>query len=176
MNFVRRAFLAAALVSTVGSLAAQEISPPKGVADFRSLHELLEVVPKHVLAQLKTPKDAGSARMTANAAFADKALHKWVTLKVRVKKWEPFEAPGVVPIKYRVEAEEESANASGVIIPVQTWVNLGADAEPIVTNLAHGEDLTVTAFLNRVEITDTPGGELKLNLELARTKVKPKQP
>jgi hypothetical protein len=95
-------------------------------------------------------------------------------LKVRVKKWEPFEAEGVVPIKFRVEAEDETVNASGAVIVVHTWVNLGADAEPIITKLTRGAEITVTSFLNRVELANDQGEGLKLELALARTKVKAK--
>ena len=177
MSFIRLTFLAITLalaLALAGSVpAAEETSPPKGVADFRSLKELLEVVPKHVLVELKSPKDMEAAKAKANAAFEQKALFKWITLKIKVAKCEPFEAEGVIPIKYRVEAQEETANVSGTAVGVHIWVNLGADAEKIVPRLVRGAELTVTSYLNRVELTNNPGEEMKLNLVMARTKVKP---
>ena len=177
MNFVRPAFLAFALALAVAThlfAAGEETSPQKGVADFRSLKELLDVIPQHVRGQLKSPKEMEAARLAANAALTEKAVYKWITVKIRVNKWEPYEAEGVIPIKYRVEAQDETVNVSGTVISVHIWVNLGADAEPIVTKLARGSEITVTSYLNRVELTRNAGDELKLEVQMARTKIKAK--
>jgi len=175
MNFICLPFLAATLALVVAVQAAEEIAPPNGVADFNSVKDILDLVPKRALMQLKNPREIEAAKTTANAAFAQRALHKWITLKIRIKKWQPYEAQGVIPSKYRVEAEEEIANVSGALVGVRAWVNLGAAAEPIITKMVHGEELTVTSYLNRVELAANPGdAQVKLNLELSRTTIKPK--
>ena len=132
------------------------------------------MIPQHVRGQLKSPNEMEAAKAAANAAFAEKAVYKWITVKIKVNKWEPFQADGVIPVKYRLEAQDETVNVSGTAISVHMWVNLGADAEPIVTKLARGSEITVTSYLNRVELTGNPGEELKLEVQMARTKIKAK--
>ena len=174
MNFLRLTPLAAALAITLAARASDDIAPPNGVVNFHSVKEIVDLVPKHALMQVKIPTQAEAAKTEANAALAQNAEGKWVSWKVKVVKWEPWDARGVVPSKFRIETQDLPMNVGGTAFSVRMLVYLGAEAEPAVTKLNKGAEITVTSYLNRVDLTSNKGEVPKLNLDMTRTKIEGK--
>jgi hypothetical protein len=175
MNSIRLTLLIVGLnaVSALVASAADETAPPNGVVNFHSAKEIVDLIPRQAMMQLKIPTQAEAAKTAANAALSQNALDKWVSWKVKVVKWEPWDSPGVVPNKFRISVADQNMNVNGTLIGVRMLVYLGADAEPIVTKLNKGADVTVTSFLNRVDVTNNKAEGLKVNLDMTRTKIEP---
>ena len=173
MNFPRLTPLVAILVFTLAA-QADDIAPPNGVVDFHSVKEIVDLVPRQALMQLKIPTQMEAAKTAANSALSQNALNKWVTWKVKVQKWEPWDAPGVVPSKFRISVPEQTMNVNGTVFGVRMMIYLGADAEPVVTKLNKGTEITVTSFLNRVDFTTNKAEGTKLNFDMTRTKIEAK--
>ena len=171
MNFIRFSSLLVFIAVSVPAKAADETAPPNGVANFHSVKEIVDLVPRQTLMQLKIQSQMESARTAANAALVQSAKDKWLTCKVKVVKWEPWDSPGVVPSKFRIDAQEQMMNINGVTFGARMMVYLGADAEDVVTKLNKGAEVTVTSYLNRVDFTNNKGEGTKLNLDMTRTKI-----
>jgi hypothetical protein len=174
MNFIRLLPLITAMAVALAADAADDTSPPNGVVNFHAVKEIVDLVPKHALMQLKLPTQMETAKTEANTALTQNAEGKWVTWKVKVVKWEPWDARGVVPSKFRITTQEQPMNVNGTVFGVRMTVFLGADAEPVVTKLNKGAEVTVTSYLNQVDFTSNKGEGIKLNLDMTRTKIEAK--
>jgi hypothetical protein len=171
MNLVRPASLIAGAVACLIANFANAQNAPQEAPTFHSVKEVVELVPKKTIMQMKVPTQMEAAKTEANGLLAQNALGKFATWKIKVVKWSPWDAPGVVPSKFRVDALEQTVNVNGAVIGVRMMVYLPADAEAIVTKLSRGSEATVTGHLNRVDFTNNKGEGLKLNFDMTRTKI-----
>jgi hypothetical protein len=138
---------------------------------FHSVKELADLVPRKTIAQMKVSTQTEAAKTEANGLFVQNAVGKYATWKIKVVKWMPWDAPGVVPSKFRIEALEQTVNINGTPVGVRMWIYLPADAESVVTKLSRGSEATVTGHLNRVDFTTNKGEGVKLNIDMMRTKI-----
>jgi hypothetical protein len=173
MNPIRTSLIAAAVACLVAS-SAQAQNAPQDAPAFHSVKEVVDLVPKKTIMQLKVTSEMEAAKTEANGLLAQNAVGKFATWKIKVVKWTPWDAPGVVPSKFRVDALEQTINVNGSVIGVRMMIYLPAEAEPIVTKLSRGSEATVTGHLNRVDFTTNKGEGIKLNFDMTRTKIEPR--
>jgi len=174
MNFIRLLLLIPVITVAFVAQAADEVAPPNGIVKFHAVKEIIDLVPKQTIMQLKIPSQMEAAKTAANTALSENALGNWVTWKVKVLNWEPWDSPGVVPNKFRISVPDQTMNVNGTVFGVRILVYLGADAGPIVTKLKKGAEVTVTSYLNRVDFTTNKPEGLKFNLDMMRTQIEAK--
>jgi hypothetical protein len=160
--------LIAIAVASIASAPAQDA--PEAPA-FHSVRELADLIPHKTIMQLKVPSQMEAAMTEANGLLAQNAVDKYATWKIKVVSWVPWDAPGVVPSKFRISTLEQAINVNGSVIGVRMMVYLPAEAEPMVKKLSRGSEATVTGHLNGVNFTNNKGEGLKLNVEMRRTKI-----
>jgi hypothetical protein len=98
-------------------------------------------------------------------------LGKIASWKVKVVKWEPWDAPGEVPSKFSIQPVDQLMNVKGVPLGVRMWIYLPAEAGPVVTKFAKSAEVTVTGNLLRADLTTNKSEGLKLNFDMTKTKI-----
>src|SRR5436190_13257101 len=82
------------LASTAATALAQSKPAAKDTSQFHSLKEIMNLVPKQTLIQLKVATKSEAARLSANKIFSEKAQNMNATLKVRVEGYQPWQYEG----------------------------------------------------------------------------------
>lgn len=165
---------AVAFALVANATNTNDTAPPNGIADFRSVKEIVDLVPPDAIMQLKVPARREAAKTDANLTLARYAVGKWVSWKVKVGQWPAWDSPWVMPNKSRIDVPEQAMNVDGTVFGVRMMVYLGAEAEPIAAKLHKGDEVTMTSYLHKAAFTIDKEEGLTLNLGLSRTQIEPK--
>lgn len=171
MTSTRLLFLAAFVSAQFFGNIAPAQETPKNGGDFHSAKDIIDLIPHPMVMRLKVASQMEAAKGEANAILEKGARTKTATLKVKAVRWEPWDAPGEVPSKFRLQPLDQTINVNGTAIGVRMWIYLPAEAGPALAKVFRGSELTITGFLNRADFTTNKGEGLKLNLDITRTKI-----
>jgi len=168
-----RLLMLAAFVSSqfLGNAVVVAQDAPKNAGDFHSAKEIVDLIPHAVIMRLKVASQMDAAKSEANAILEKGARTKTATLKVKVVRWEPWDAAGEVPSKFRLQPVDQTVNVNGAAIVVRVWLYLPAEAGPALAKAFRGSELTITGFLNRVDFTTNKGEGPRLNIDITRTTI-----
>jgi hypothetical protein len=159
-------------LACVSNPAAAQNKPgaPRDLSQFHSIKEIIDLIAKQTLLQLKVPVKSEAARAVANEILARKAVNTRVTFKVRVETWQPWSSPGN-PDKFTITAPSQTMNFSGVAMNIQTWMSVPPEGEIGLAGLQKGRDATVTGEIGRAQISNNPSEGLVFHLSLRHSLV-----
>lgn len=152
-----------------GMNAAAQTKPEAGAPEsFHTVKEILDLVPKETLKQLKVPGKGEAARKSANQLLAQKALRKNATFKVKTLNWLPWKHE-LNPDKIHVLVPQQFVDTGGSKLPLNLWVTVADDKDPGLAKSTKGQEITLAGQLVEVEFRINPtnpsvGLEFHVNL------------
>lgn len=145
--------------------AQNKAAAPKDQSQFHSIKEIIDLIPKKTLLELKVPVKSRTAQASANEVLARKAVNMRATLKVRVGSWQPWSGPGN-PDKFTITVPWQTMNFGGVAMRIQIWVSLPPEGERGLSGLQNGRDATVTGEIGQAQISNNPPEGLVFHFSL----------
>ncbi len=172
MNIIRLflSSLAATLALLAAEASAQNKPAPPAAVTFKSLKEIVDVLPHPLVQQLKIKGRMEGAKDDANKIFMEKAVGKTATIKVRAQDWEPWSGPENNNDKTRITMVPATMNVLGTSFKIALWILIPPDQMAVLGKISKGGEITATGELTRFELALTPEG-LKLNGDLRHAKL-----
>ena len=168
--------LSRSLISTFFLVLLSWLSPlrsqDKPVPNFKSLDEVLKVLPKDVLKDLKQPSKIEAARRTANEVLQKEVVDKIVTFELELGEWTPWAGATDETDKIRVGVKDMPVDIVGLDFVVRLWVMLPRDQELILKKIRPGDEVEVTGKLTRFGFS-AAGGKIFLDGDIRHSKIDP---
>lgn len=152
-----------------GTTAAPN-QPGTDPSEYRSIKELIDLLPKQTVMQLKVQNKMSAALEAANQLFIQKAQHKAGILNVKADGWQPLHLEGN-PDAFEINVPFQTINVNGTSMGLVTWVTLSDDQRPALEKLQKGKEVSISGELGRVYLKNSPPNGLVLRVELGHSKV-----
>lgn len=159
---------AAALALFAAGTSAQ--NKPAAPVTFKSLKEIVDVLPHPLVQQLKIKGRMEGGKDDANKIFMEKVVGKTATMKVRAQDWEPWSGPENNTDKTRITMVPVTMNVLGTTFKIALWILIPPDQTAVLGKITKGGEITATGEITRFELALTPEG-LKLNGDLRHAKL-----
>jgi hypothetical protein len=161
---------AAVLLFSLADGIAADPKPAAGAkAQIQSAKDILSLVPKPTLQDLKQKLKADAARLAANEALSREAKDKPASFKIKSVNWDPWDNPGMEE-KYRMMISQP-LSAGGLNMQVNMWFYFTADQQAALAKTGKGQDLTVSGELYEVRFDNNPPEGLTLHIDVRKAKV-----
>ena len=148
------------LATTLPAVAQNQPKP-----DFASLDDVIALIPRNVIKDLKQPSKIESARRTANEILQRDAVGKTVTMEVELGEWAPWAGQDTDTDKIRFEIRGIPVDVGGLDFTVRCWVMLPPTEQAFLDKAKSGMKVKATGKLTRFNFSSDSGG-LFLNGDL----------
>jgi len=145
------------------ALPAPAQNKPK--PDFASLKDVIALIPRDVIKDLKQPSQIEAARRTANEILQRDAVGKTVTMEVELGEWAPWAGQDTDTDKIRFEIRNIPVDVSGLDFTVRCWVMMPPTEQAFLDKSRPGTKVKATGKLTRFVFSADSGG-LFLNGDL----------
>jgi hypothetical protein len=146
--------IALALLSWCPPATAQVPAKP----DFASLKDVIALLPRDVIKDLKQPSQIEAARRTANDILQRDAVGKTVTIEVELGEWAPWAGQDTDTDKIRIGVRDMPVDVSGLDFIVRLWVMLPPDQQAFLDKARAGMKVKATGTLTRFAFGAASGG------------------
>jgi hypothetical protein len=126
--------------------------------DFSSLDDVIALLPREVIKDLKQPSQIEAARRTANEILQRDAVGKTVTIEVELGEWAPWAGQDTDTDKIRVGVRDMPVDVSGLDFIVRLWVMLPPTEQTFLDKAKTGMKVKATGTLTRFAFTSAGGG------------------
>jgi hypothetical protein len=142
------------MLSLVSFVEAQAQAKP----DFASLDDVIALLPREVIKNLKQPSQIEAARRAANEILQRDAVGKTVTIEVELGEWAPWSGQDTDTDKIRIGVRDMPADVSGLDFVVRLWVMLPPTEQAFLDKARSGMKVKATGKLTRFAFTSAGGG------------------
>jgi hypothetical protein len=146
--------IALALLSWCPLATAQAPAKP----DFASLKDVIALLPRDVIKDLKQPSQIEAARRSANEILQRDVVGKTVTIEVELGEWAPWAGQDTDTDKIRIGVRDMPVDVSGLDFMVRLWVMLPPDQQAFLDKARPGMKVKATGTLTRFAFTAASGG------------------
>jgi hypothetical protein len=126
--------------------------------DFASLKDVIALLPRDVIKDLKQPSQIEAARRTANEILQRDAVGKTVTLEVELGEWAPWSGQETDTDKIRIGVRDMPVDVAGLDFIVRLWVMLPPTEQAFLDKARAGMKVKATGKLTRFAFTSASGG------------------
>lgn len=126
--------------------------------DFASLDDVIALLPREVIKDLKQPSQIEAARRTANEILQRDAVGKTVTIEVELGEWAPWAGEEDNTDKIRIGVRDIPVDVSGLDFTVRLWVMLPPTEQAFLDKARPGMKVKATGKLTRFAFTTASGG------------------
>jgi len=154
-------------LSTV-SLRAQVAPAP----DFESLEDVIKLIPRDVIKDLKQPSKIETARRTANDVLQNGVVNKTVTFELELGERSAWAGGENTTDKIQVATKDMPVDIGGLDFIVRLWVMMPQDQEAVLDKQRPGAEVKVTGKLTRFAFT-AASGKLFLDGDLRQSRLDP---
>ncbi len=126
--------------------------------DFASLKDVIALLPRDVIKDLKQPSQIEAARRTANEILQRDVVGKTVTIEVELGEWAPWAGQDTDTDKIRIGVRDMPVDISGLDFIVRLWVMLPPDQQAFLDKARPGMKVKATGTLTRFAFTAASGG------------------
>ncbi len=126
--------------------------------DFASLKDLIALLPRDVIKDLKQPSQIEAARRAANEILQKDAVGKTVTIEVELGEWAPWAGQDTDTDKIRIGVRDMPVDVSGLDFIVRLWVMLPPTEQAFLDKARAGMKVKATGKLTRFAFTSASGG------------------
>jgi hypothetical protein len=160
------------IAMTTGVFAQAKVAgSDKPEAQIRSVKDLVDLVPKKTMQELKQKLKMEDARKAANEVFANQAKSRTGSFMVKAAGWDPWTGGGVnMEDKFRMTLSQ-SLNTGGLNIQVLFWIYFPAEQQAALAKTAKGKEMKVTGELAEVQFVNDPSAGLQLLITLFHAKI-----
>jgi len=136
--------------------------------DFASLKDVIALIPREVIKDLKQPSQIEAARRTANEILQRDAVGKTVTIEVELGEWAPWAGNEASTDTIRIGVRDMPVDVSGLDFIVRLWVMLPPAEQAFLDKARGGMKVKATGTLTRFAFT-AASGRLYLDGDLRRS-------
>ena len=126
--------------------------------DFASLKDVIALLPRDVIKDLKQPSQIEAARRSANEILQRDVVGKTVTIEVELGEWAPWAGQDTDTDKIRIGVRDMPVDVSGLDFMVRLWVMLPPDQQAFLDKARPGMKVKATGTLTRFAFTAASGG------------------